>query len=202
MFLIDELHEYKEKLKILKKEDIDYRPLETIYYSEKWKCLFEKLWEIKPNLRYQSSRALKHPWITKDENGVIPMNMYDEMQRNANLYDKLKLAQKTMLLFSILKDKYIYKHKASELNEYKCRIIKEEFLFFDPTPKSDKNKNRNIMPSFTKDTSTDIDWENDENSWKLNLVSKVKIGQHLDVPKNKRKMTYRPDFVIKNKVIV
>ena len=66
------------------------------------------------------------------------MNMFDEMQRNVDLYDKFKMAQKSILLFAIIKDKYIQRYKINELNDYKCRIIKEEFLYFDPTPKSEK----------------------------------------------------------------
>lgn len=66
------------------------------------------------------------------------MNMFDEMQRNVDLYDKFKTAQKSILLFAIIKDKYIQRYKINELNDYKCRIIKEEFLYFDPTPKSEK----------------------------------------------------------------
>lgn len=58
--------------------------------------LLEHLLQTNPNLRYAAKTAIKHPWITRDKNGVVPMNMYQEMQMNINAYDKLKHIQKVV----------------------------------------------------------------------------------------------------------
>ena len=183
ILIVDELYEYRNKLKSLVKEDLKFELINTDYYSDKCIWLFEKLWEINPKLRYQSSRALKHPWITKEENGRIPMNMYDEIQRSVVLFDKLKMIQKAMLWLSIIKDNHIQGNKMKELDEYKWRIIKEEFLEFDPTPKSGKNKMGQIQVSFNRLSSKDIDDENKDELWQNcdNLASN--IDHHLIIPK-------------------
>lgn len=185
---LDELYEYKKKLTTLTKEDINIDPLVSKFYSDKWKCLFEKLWEIKPNLRYQSARALKHPWITKEENGRVPMNMYDELQLSAVLFDKLKLIQKSMLCLSVLKDGFIQQNKMKDLDQYKWRIIKEEFLVFDPTPKSSKNKNGQIQVSFNRQTSNETIESHKEEQQTHDEYLSPNIEQNLIIPKSNGKL--------------
>ena len=136
---IEELLEYKEKLKVLSKKDIRYSLLNNKYYSDKCLCLFEKLWEIKPSLRYQCSRALKHPWLTKGE-GEAPLNFVDEMHKTNQIYDRFKNIQAFVFGVVALRNKYIKKDRSMILDEYKCRIIREEFLDFTPTPTDKKSK--------------------------------------------------------------
>jgi calcium/calmodulin-dependent protein kinase I len=42
--------------------------------------LFLKLCQIKPSKRYTAEQALKHPWITREKNGEIPMGIQEEME--------------------------------------------------------------------------------------------------------------------------
>lgn len=48
--------------------------------SKMAKSLLKFLCHIKPNHRYNANRALKHPWITRKENGVIPLNINQELE--------------------------------------------------------------------------------------------------------------------------
>ncbi len=107
------------------------------HYWEKATNLFGKLCETKANLRYQCSNALMHPWITRDENGTIPLNFHDQIEKTNKLYDKFKGIQNLILSVAVLRDKLIKKNKDSLLDEYKYQIVKEEYLDFTPTPKKE-----------------------------------------------------------------
>ena len=37
---------------------------------------------MKANHRYNTHRALKHPWITRDKNGTIPLSLHKELELN------------------------------------------------------------------------------------------------------------------------
>lgn len=192
---VEELLEYKEKLKELTKEDINYSLLDNKYYSDKWLCLFEKLWEIKPSLRYHCSRALKHPWLTKEE-GEAPLNFLDEMHKANQIFDKFKNIQALVFGMAVLRNKYIKKDRSMILNEYKCRIIREEFLDFTPTPTDKKHKLfkelcfSNQLSSDPESGSTN---EFDEECLKPSQVVKG-LSQPISEKENK---SLRPDFIIK-----
>ena len=51
-------------------------------FSKLSKNLIRNLWNPKPYRRYNAQRALKHPWITRNENDQIPLNVYEELQQN------------------------------------------------------------------------------------------------------------------------
>ena len=51
-------------------------------FSKLAKNLMRNLWNPKPNRRYNAQRSLKHPWITRNENDQIPLNIYEELQQN------------------------------------------------------------------------------------------------------------------------
>ena len=72
--------------------------------------LLENMLHSNPNNRYDAQVALKHPWITRDKNGIIPLSMYEEIQMNIMAYDKLKLVQRVAYVMSVLNDKVIKKH--------------------------------------------------------------------------------------------
>lgn len=72
--------------------------------------LLENMLHSNPNNRYDAQVALKHPWITRDKNGVIPLSMYEEMQMNIMAYDKLKLVQRVAYAMSILSNKVVKKN--------------------------------------------------------------------------------------------
>ncbi len=46
------------------------------------KNLIQNLWNRKANLRYNWSRALRHPWITRNENDKIPLNIHEALELN------------------------------------------------------------------------------------------------------------------------
>lgn len=93
-----------------------------VLISEQALSLLEHLLQTNPNLRYSSITALKHPWITRDKNGVVPLNMYQEMQLNMAAYDKLKHLQKVMFAISVLKKDYIKGYTASQTRPKRERI--------------------------------------------------------------------------------
>ena len=76
--------------------------------------LLENMLNVNPNNRYDAQVALKHPWITRDKNGIVPLSMYEEMQLNIMAYDKLKLVQRVTYAMSILNEKVVKKRKKSE----------------------------------------------------------------------------------------
>lgn len=39
---------------------------------------------MRPNHRYNTHRALKHPWITRDKDGTIPLSLHKELEMNMN----------------------------------------------------------------------------------------------------------------------
>lgn len=51
-------------------------------FSKLSRSLIKNLCDPKPNRRYNAQRALKHPWITRNENDSIPLNLYEELQSN------------------------------------------------------------------------------------------------------------------------
>lgn len=79
-----------------------------------------------------------HPWITRDENGIVPLNFHDQIEMTNKLYDKLKNVQNLVFTLTVLRNKFFDKNKESLLDEYKYQIIKEEFLDFTPTPKKEE----------------------------------------------------------------
>ena len=116
------------------------------------------------------------------------MNMYDELQLSAVLFDKLKLIQKSMLCLSVLKDSFIQQNKMKDLDQYKWRIIKEEFLVFDPTPKSSKNKNGQIQVSFNRQTSNETNESHKEEQQTHDEYLSPNIEQNLIIPKSNGKL--------------
>ena len=79
-----------------------------------WWQLLENMLNVNPNNRYDAQVALKHPWITRDKNGIVPLSMYEEMQLNIMSYDKLKLIQRATYAMSIINDRVIKNRKKSE----------------------------------------------------------------------------------------
>ena len=50
--------------------------------SKHAKSLIKNLCNLRPNYRYNCLRALKHPWITRDQEGKVPLNFLQELQMN------------------------------------------------------------------------------------------------------------------------
>ena len=105
--------EYKEKILNITSSDkvVKQHPsLSSLAFK-----LLENMLNVNPNLRYSSNRALKHPWVTRDVNAKIPLNMYEEMQLNMNAYEKLKLAQKVAFAVSLLKQTVIKQQESTHV---------------------------------------------------------------------------------------
>jgi serine/threonine protein kinase len=84
-------------------------------YSDLALKLMENLLDVSPKLRYGSTRALKHPWITRDLDSVIPLNMYEEMQLNMKAYEKLKYATRLAFAMSMINHKVLKRELNLEL---------------------------------------------------------------------------------------
>ena len=75
--------------------------------------LFLKLCKYDPNFRYESFKALKHPWITRSKSSEIPMTILEEY----NKIDKIinfKVMLSTSIALIIIKNKYKMKPKIQE----------------------------------------------------------------------------------------
>ena len=77
--------------------------------------MLESLLNVNPNLRYNSQRALKHPWITRDFEAEIPLNMFEEMQLNMRAYEKLKFATRVAYAMTMISDKKLKKGLVKEV---------------------------------------------------------------------------------------
>lgn len=77
--------------------------------------LLESLLNVNPNLRYSSQRALKHPWISRDFEAEIPLNMFEEMQLNMKAYEKLKFATRVAYAMTMISDKVLKKELVKEV---------------------------------------------------------------------------------------
>jgi serine/threonine protein kinase len=84
-------------------------------YSDLALKLMESLLNVSPRLRYSSKRALKHPWITRDLDSDIPLNMYEEMQLNMVAYEKLKYATRLAFAMSMINHKVLKRELNLEL---------------------------------------------------------------------------------------
>lgn len=189
---VEELEQYKDRISILKKEDIDVSKLDQ-NYGEMASCLFVKLCEIKPNLRYQWSNILTHPWITKDENGIVPLNFHQQIEKTDKMFDKFKNIQNFLLSIAILRGKYTELNASPDFDEYKNQITQEEYLDFTPTPKK-------IQPleSFGDQLNSDSD-ETKKNQEIIKIIKKMRKG-NLRKVKNGSKLFLNPGLLLKTKV--
>lgn len=104
------LEDYKIKMMNLKNEEQIVRHKST--FSPLAFKMMENLLNINPNLRYTSHKALQHPWITRDENDKIPMNIFEEMELTTRAYEKLKMATRIAFAMSLMNETIIKKdHK-------------------------------------------------------------------------------------------
>lgn len=138
--------------------------------------LFKNLCEVKANMRYQCSTALRHPWITRDENGAIPLNFHDQFEQTNLLFDKFKHTQALIVAIAILRNKTIKKDRSKLLVDYKCQIIKEEFLEFTPTPK-ENNKNSDSDDCFSKHYLMNFDDKDDSSESLIDQIAKTKTNK-------------------------
>jgi serine/threonine protein kinase len=68
----DNAETYKQKLKRLEEFEV------PSYFSWIAKNLFLKLTKVQSLQRYTASQALQHPWITRKNEGNIPITMCDK----------------------------------------------------------------------------------------------------------------------------
>jgi serine/threonine protein kinase len=74
--------QYKEKVM---KNQIKFKFTKNMRnISNLAKNLLKNLWNMRPNHRYNTHRALKHPWITRDKDGTIPLSLHKELEMNMN----------------------------------------------------------------------------------------------------------------------
>ena len=92
-FIGDDIHKF-ERIKIEEYRQLlsskwnKFKASKSIKHISKLaKHLLNNLLDFRPNHRYNAYRALKHPWITRDQNDAIPLNVYQELQLKASLED-------------------------------------------------------------------------------------------------------------------
>ena len=99
--------EYEEKL--LKKEKFTFVPSMPLLARN----LFLKLCKYQAFFRYETYKALKHPWITRMSTSQIPLTLIDELERE----DKIKSFKSLLsssLFFEMFKNYYHLSRKRKE----------------------------------------------------------------------------------------
>lgn len=114
------LQDYKKQMMTISINDVIIK--EKSHISQLAVKLLQNLLNVSPNQRYGAPRALKHPWVTRDVNAKIPMNMFEEIQMSMRVYEKLKLAQRVALTMSILNERII-KKSTNEFSEKNTRRV-------------------------------------------------------------------------------
>ncbi|CAI2362963.1 unnamed protein product [Moneuplotes crassus] len=116
-----EVEEFKTKMMNLTNND--KIPIDASLFSPMAHKLLENLLDINPNFRYSSQRAQKHPWITRNFEAQVPLNLFEEMQLNMRAYEKLKLVTRTAYAISMIGDKILKKEIVKEIrkNPIKCQ---------------------------------------------------------------------------------
>lgn len=99
------LDEYKNKMMKITSNEQVVKPKSCI--SSLAFKLLQNLLNVNPKLRYSANKALKHPWITRDKDAKIPLNMFEEMELHMRAYEKLKLATRVAFAMSLLNEKVI-----------------------------------------------------------------------------------------------
>jgi serine/threonine protein kinase len=132
------LEDYKKQMMKISINDVIVK--ENPHISQLAVKLLQNLLNVSPNQRYGAPRALKHPWITRDVNAKIPLNMFEEIQMSMRVYEKLKFAQRVALTMSILNDKII-KKSSNEFSEKNHRREKEKTKVFIDNFSDDEKEN-------------------------------------------------------------
>ena len=112
--------------------------------------LFLKLCKFEPRLRYNISRALLHPWITRSSKSQIPLTIFEEYSKS----DKIKTFKQ--LLFSMVClsgiKKYYFKRKRKKKEISKNNSYYENFdKTYMKGTNNINNINNQIMNSNKKD---------------------------------------------------
>jgi len=93
----DSRESYKRKLMAQEKKKWEF----PLNFSPLARDFFEKLCAFKSAIRYNAKQALKHPWITGDENAELPQNLRDNIKRfNAEM--RLRKVIQTMMFSSVI----------------------------------------------------------------------------------------------------
>ena len=110
--------------------------------------LMENMLSVNPNPRYSCKRALKHPWITRNFESKIPMNMFEEMQLNMKAYEKLKFATRVAYAMTMINHKVLKRDlvKNYEINKpiSKKQISDQEIRIENLSSDNDSNKSDDL----------------------------------------------------------
>lgn len=107
------IEDFKIKMMNLSRND---KILEkNIHFSPLAFKMLENLLDVNPNMRYSAVRALKHPWITRDFEAKIPMNMHEEIELSMRAYDKLKFATRVAYAMTMISHKILKKELCKEI---------------------------------------------------------------------------------------
>ena len=82
--------------------------LQKLRYSRRisklQQSLIEKLCHPKPSLRYTVDQALKHPWITRNFDGEIPRNHFEEHEYLNELDEKFRKVLNMVYFLSVVRN--------------------------------------------------------------------------------------------------
>ncbi|CAI2361104.1 unnamed protein product [Moneuplotes crassus] len=102
--------------------------LDSSLFSPMAYKMLKNLLNVNPNLRYSSQRALKHPWITRDLQAKVPLNVFEEMQLNMKAYEKLKFATQMAFAMSMIEDKVLQEEQNEEFEAIIPKRCEKEYL--------------------------------------------------------------------------
>ena len=90
-FLGENIHQFQrikieEYKQMLNSKSTNFKPSKGLKHASKFaKHLLNNLLDFRPNRRFNAYRALRHPWITRNKNDAIPLNVYQELQLKSSL---------------------------------------------------------------------------------------------------------------------
>ncbi len=95
------------------------------------KDFYSKICDVDPNQRYTANKALKHPWITRERNGIVPISYLEDMKRREGMRNMQMIIGIVLLIknFPEKKEEYIidkaYKEKIEKVSLDKSNQLKE-----------------------------------------------------------------------------
>ena len=166
----------EEYIKTLKKnENFNFTPEMPLLARN----LFLKLCKFDPLFRYEIYKALQHPWITRDENGQIPLVIIDEYKKVDKIKNFKSLLSVSFFL-NFYKNKYLVK-KPELINNENTLFLNNNTISLKKVLLNSKSK---ILMKNKKNLKF-IDFDNssekiDENN---NIVNKINNNNNLNLLK-------------------
>ena len=101
--------------------------------------LFLKMCKYEPCFRYDVSRALNHPWITR-QNKLVPLTIFENIKKEEKINN---FKEMLMTMVFIRQFKKLFKLSLIEIKRKKSSSIRELPILTRPCSKNDRNNNKN-----------------------------------------------------------